>query len=420
MSVIPGNWPDKDYFTFRLHDWRVQRYLNRNFLAQKEVLVYGVGEEARNICQHLRHNKIAVQCFLDYCPASTTFEGRPVRSVFDLFFENLRNKYIIVTLRRPWDMHGLFPFLAELGLKLGEDFEEFAGLRSENHVLDATLGTSYHATGELAGFAGWGDRENPNARLVVTLGGSTTSAHRSHYDGVTSWSEFLYRKLAAIDPDFVVLCGGVAAYNSTQEFLKFLRDVVPLNPELVISYSGVNDAGTYPLPQYHPNRGGRPFISKEVEQFWRTAYDKCNGQIMGDYSGRGISFGLKNDKSAAKFWVDNMRMMRSISEEFSIRFAPFLQPCLLTGEVEGKEVLLRLSEGYDLWTVSSYKLRERLAEFYAEARESIADYKYITDLTQIFNDKGAGIYLDLAHTTGKGHRIIAEEIFAHIVGNADF
>ena len=83
--------------------------------------------------------------------------------------------------------------------------------------------------------------------ILLTLGGSTTSGFYQHYANGNTYP----RILAEISRDkYHVLNGGVGAYSSLQEMLKFMRDGPRFkNLAIVVSLNGINE-----LPDYHgPN-----------------------------------------------------------------------------------------------------------------------------------------------------------------------
>ncbi len=59
---------------------------------------------------------------------------------------------------------------------------------------------------------------------------------------VTNWTEWLEIILREKSYSVEVLAGGIQGYASSQELLKLIQDVLILRPDLVISFSGINDA----------------------------------------------------------------------------------------------------------------------------------------------------------------------------------
>ena len=74
-------------------------------------------------------------------------------------------------------------------------------------------------------------------KRVVGLGGSTTD----HNVQPRNWMYYLAEGCTERREKCQSLNGGIMGYSTTQDFLKLVRDVIPLKPDLVISLSGVND-----------------------------------------------------------------------------------------------------------------------------------------------------------------------------------
>ena len=238
---------------------------------------------------------------------------------------------------------------------------------------------------------------------IVTLGGSTTDAT---FANVMSWSEFLQHMLVERGINAVIYCGGIAAANSTQELIKCIRDVIPLEPRGVLVYSGINDIKM--------NESDTPFV---LDYQWELA-EKCieNGLIVNNKAYRNVgsnskltlnkaSKGLPNKKSRSRYWTDNIRMMHAVCTEFGILFHAFLQPNAYVGS--GGEVSFH-RELFGGRQAAGYKA---ITE---EMINDIKDIDYITDLTSIMNGKMQW-YMDDCHVLEPGNRIIAEAILPKAV-----
>jgi hypothetical protein len=77
--------------------------------------------------------------------------------------------------------------------------------------------------------------------IILTLGGSTTDGIRRGH----SWPEELSKLMTADGNSGTVVNGGTGGYSSNQELLKLIRDGLEFKPDIVISYSGINDMGKY-------------------------------------------------------------------------------------------------------------------------------------------------------------------------------
>lgn len=74
---------------------------------------------------------------------------------------------------------------------------------------------------------------------ILTLGGSTTTAHAVWEK---TWSELLSEILLQGGVSHVILCAGMSGYNASQEMLVLIRDGVVFKPDIVVNFSGFNNA----------------------------------------------------------------------------------------------------------------------------------------------------------------------------------
>lgn len=297
------------------------------------------------------------------------------------------------------------------------------GLEWENIVLNSTWtsfieGKEYNAydvqlgftrVDDLSGFTIFEDKENSKEKYtIVTLGNSTTAPYTSN---IKSWSEILFNELTELGLAVRVICGGMSSYHSGHELLKLLRDVLPLKPDMVLSYSGINDT-----PCFQRNRVCKeyPFVMLHHKNFLEFAMKHANKK--GYFQGAGyselvnnITLGVVDSEDYAERWVSNERKMHALCREFNIKFYGFLQP------VRDYGGYIKTGE-YDK---ASYKkvLEERTKqniEWYDKTRVLIRDIDYIVDFSELFCGK-KHIYFDYCHMFENGNRKIAQEILQYII-----
>lgn len=312
-----------------------------------------------------------------------------VRSFDELFYEdpNMLDVYIL----EPFQTRKLIGTLLDMGIPqknlkiLGEDL--FCGTKVLD-VYDGLLG--YTRDDDLPGFTVFGKTaDNQSQYSIVTLGGSTTDPTLGN---IMSWSEMLYNKLQKMGINAKIYCGGLASYTSTQELMKLMRDVLELNPDLVISYSGANDAvGSY-YEEHHP------FILKYQKDLGQKVVNKgyVVNTLQWGYPISKYTSGVKNSNSIPQHWIKCERMMHSICEEFGIGFLGFLQPHN---------------------TEWPSPLAKEISEFYETVTQELKNEHYqdwLLDLTHIFDGK-ENIYVDRCHVYEKGNDIIARMMLPHIL-----
>lgn len=242
--------------------------------------------------------------------------------------------------------------------------------------------------------------------IIVTLGGSTTDAY---YANFRSWSEILYDKINSSGINAILYCGGICSYNSSQELMKLIRDVIPIKPDLVISYSGTND-------QYNVNRAecveGHPFVRQFELQIFQKLLSCSNDHkltwITGIYNADKLTCGPADGRNLPNVWVSNEQMMHAVCESHGILFHGFLQP---SPEYGGylKDDLIEYS------IISNHEeYGDEVKEWYKNALSEIQEKEYIHDFTRIFEGMSS-IFYDECHVLEKGNKIIAENIYRIIV-----
>lgn len=192
--------------------------------------------------------------------------------------------------------------------------------------------------------------------------------------------------------------------DSTQELIKFLRDVVPMKPNMVLSYSGINDL-VDSHGDFNDYGKGYPFafprLKMKMDQFLKDTQES-NSLYLGRKSGLGVE----------EIWILNKRIMNYVAKEMGMVFYTFLQPMLYCGDYTiDPEIMPKLEE---------YRKNERFSYMFEHAqtfREKIINQMqnedYVIDLTGIF-DRCSKIFIDFAHVNEWGNQIIADNIFRHI------
>ena len=386
--------------------------------SKRKLFIYGSGCDALRLAKYLSFVGIQVDSFIDDTCVGNIIESKPVISSIDLVYEEISQIFLLVTDEK--ESYGISRMkLINLGMREDVDFtfhSEISGTK-EPFYYDVTL--SYNRVREnIEGFELFGDIMNPHAVKIVALGGSTTESTLFYIKG---WVQFLAEYLIMNNISAVVYCGGTSGYTSTQELLKFIRDVIPLNPDIVISYSGANDL--YMFPHSDENeRYKKPFITRFQVQFLNQISEKLSNiqyalptpddQNWKKGGKNTVFYGLQNTKTASEFWIDNMRMIHSLSREFGIRFLPFFQPFRFNGyytSTSVQEIIHSRRDPSCTPSTEGESLYSKNREL-NEVRNEMRKYKYIIDLSEIFSNE-QDVYYDSIHVYEKGNKIIAQRIF---------
>jgi hypothetical protein len=393
----------------------VKRVKNSHY----KVIIHGANREGEYLYHYLRRMGIEVLYYISDILFSETFNSLPLRSIYDLIFENMEDKFIFVVGRYPpnlqyelgWDKQSAFfdvenikyhSLLSQRGLYVDIN---------TNVQPDANLGSNIYR-GEMQGLRIWGNWDAQHAVKIVTLGGSTTDPFYADYSELyISWSEILYTRLRAVIPNIAIACGGIEAYISSQDLLKLIRDIIPLKPDLVIDLGIVNDLHQYFIyktaldgSDEKKNHHKRPFLSLTTERFYRFAHENSvHYKLTKDM--RPVCFGIHDKRNAVEFWVDALRTMYALGHEFSFKFLGILQPTAVTYKTGNVQAV-------PTWTDEMFDFQ---SEAYKSAQQAIQKYPFLLDYTDIFNDLDENPYMDGVHVLPHGNRTIAEHVHQDIL-----
>ncbi len=259
--------------------------------------------------------------------------------------------------------------------------------------------------------------------LIVALGGSTTDPltalflddpdvnKADPYNWPRSLAGILFEKGVEAN----VINGGVAGYSSNQDLLKFIRDVTPFKPKIVLSLEGVNELGFVHSTQNHPmvHRYQRNFFDNLLSEYEASFFPNTVKLVKfinttDQNTVTGVNYGSTVDTTPAEQWENNFRSAHSIAEEFGIEYLVFLQPILGVGEYDPTpdelQMLNQRGEAY----------YQKVQNYYAEAKSVCAKYSYCVDLTDVFQSE-AQVYLDARHQNSRGVDVIAGTIYDELV-----
>ena len=243
--------------------------------------------------------------------------------------------------------------------------------------------------------------------VILTLGGSTTDAlnHES------SWPEELARLLVEQGIAGTVINGAAGGYSTSQELLKLIRDGIEFWPDLVISYSGVNDRGAYgamPYPMVH--RYQRDILGSLTQSRLPPILPNTIALLKslsgGDENQLRFTLGLETERNRGEWYARNLSLMNAVSQASGADFLGVIQPSALVGNYEWAAEFEKGGK--------SAKYVRSLRSLYAEIDELPALAKDVHSFIDIFNGIEGVYRKDGVHTTQMGDRIIAENMLALI------
>ncbi|SHM79815.1 hypothetical protein SAMN02746066_03336 [Anaerosporobacter mobilis DSM 15930] len=271
-------------------------------------------------------------------------------------------------------------------------------------VMDINLGYSfrYKVSEYAVGFKEYGDYKQAKYKIIA-MGNSTTDAGSG--SGDESWPCYLYKLLDKIFPNQIsILNAGAAGYNISQEFVKFIRDVSVLKPNLVISYSGCLN-----IAEKHKEK--TEFISS-----WQSMVGKMSTVIennsieFSNIDRENKCFGIPYYGSKYSYFIDQAKMLHAAATSIGIDYYCFLQPIIYTK----KELCLQEKE--KLIYYHSIHINKQVKEFMQEYRLDKNQYDWLIDFTGLFDDFD-NVYKDLYHVYGFANKIIGQGILDFLKRN---
>jgi hypothetical protein len=270
-------------------------------------------------------------------------------------------------------------------------------------VLDINLGYTYKTNSEFPGVYVYGMNHENDYRIAV-LGGSTSDSMLAPFK---SWVQIFYEDYCEKKRGISVFNGAIGGYNSTQELLKLMRDMVHLKPDMIIVYDGYNDA----------RDAGRGVVNSFAFPYMMDIFGVINGRVQNCDSPvnridveklwTGISF----QKNVVGNWLKNIEYMHAVAQINNIKFVAFLQPMLPSKKklnLHEKSIMRMIEDTYPGVVIAAAK------EFRNQGRQMQNDFEYMYDLSGIFDDDD--VYMDICHVYENGNRIIAKNIYEIIRG----
>jgi len=223
------------------------------------------------------------------------------------------------------------------------------------------------------GYDVYGDERLAKMKIMV-LGGSTSTS--SIYRAV-SWVECLYQKMLEAGYHPVIYNGAMCSHGVVDEYIKMVRDIEPLKPNFVISFSGVNNTS----------------VKKSVNQF-----NTCAGEFTLHGLQNAIS-GVSYNETLYDFWCRVSRLIKLTAECYGAKAYNFLQPMNST------------DLSHDLIHTGMFELTEH-EEYIQEykAKASLETDRFYIDLSSMLDGK-KGMYIDMCHYSTQAARLISERVF---------
>jgi len=265
-----------------------------------------------------------------------------------------------------------------------------------------------------------------NSYKVFAFGGSTMWG-----TGAPDWGTipaYLQANLTALLHEPVcVMNFGESAFVSTQGIIQLILELRSGNvPNLVIFYDGVND--TYAAYQSgrptHQNfdqiaaklqKGESPppsFIawiesSNSFHLLKRLVAElrqkPSNSKALLTYKTMGIDTGPLSDAVVEKY-INNYKIMHVLAREYSFQALFFWQPFITVGDksLTGEEQ--EMKRGIDPALIELY------GSVYRRVQQVTEKYEDLYYMAKVFDEYEPLVWIDIAHVTPEGNRLIAQKM----------
>lgn len=272
--------------------WFLCRNLDEAIVDKKTCLIYGTQSHYTSRWIHILERMGLSFKLME--EEEGEWNGYSVECVHDLPFYNMDE--ILVVLNQPYgEVERARQLLENYGISMEEHncvciYEQILRQDRGGMMVDISAGWICEKLGTSETPCYWtigkGGKEDYK---IMVVGGSTSANCLYQY---RSWPEELYEILKKENRSVTIYNGAVEGYKSIQELAKVMRDVRMIKPDMVISFSGIND----------------------VE----------NGPLQGEWSLG--AYGKRKRENLFQDWVKNERWMACIAEREGAKFFCFAQP----------------------------------------------------------------------------------------------
>ena len=271
------------------------------------------------------------------------------------------------------------------------------------------------------------DKPNDIYRIFV-IGGSTVYGSGSSSDA-TSIPGFLQERFdnSGINQKIQVINAGIEGSTSIEEVFRIKNNLVNFDPDMIVIYHGVNDAGVS-WERYTNDswKSDTPF-DKKVLVFFQAYLPEYKTPVLALYlinkigitAGGGANepyFKSEHMVERSALWHDRIKVACEFGNEKGFKTIVFLQPVLGTGNKPLTEYEQNYSQTSELivGAQGEHRLIEQKKRYDTFANGLVGldnSCHTVKDLRNIFDNVPEFIYFDNAHMADYGNNIVTENIF---------
>lgn len=246
---------------------------------------------------------------------------------------------------------------------------------------------------------------------ICILGNSCTD---SRLFTEKSWPEHLLDIFTLERIPVIIYDGAVTGHAVSQELLKLLRDGLPLQPDIVISYSGTNE---------WLDDQENFFVNRYQTRIFRDIVNNSHIRLLLasniSKNSKGVSMGTtlyekrsNTSENLAGHWYEQESLMNKLCEGCGIKFFAFIQPHLLgkhPRSVADKELIEHIE-----MVESSRQSHVILEEIENIKCKDDGKYGFVKNAARIFDGLKKDVYIDYNHLLSEGNRMVADTVFNEI------
>ena len=269
------------------------------------------------------------------------------------------------------------------------------------------------------------DKPNDTYRIFI-IGGSTVYGSGSTSDKTTI-PGFLQEKIdnSGIDQKVQVINAGIMGSTSIEEVHRIKNDLVNFDPDMIIIYDGVNDAGiSWERYSDHANWEVKP--EKKILTFFQiylpeyktplnavAFIERIKVGISGDNNlfphqpvGRETFYISEHMLERASLWHNRIKDACEFGNENGFKTMVIFQPMLGTGN----KPLAEFEHSYYL-AVGGEKNTE-VYDILSNGLLGLENYCYkVEDFRNVFDNVPEFVYFDIAHLADYGNEVVSQRIF---------
>lgn len=235
--------------------------------------------------------------------------------------------------------------------------------------------------------------KNGNQKLKIAVLGDSTSDVCLSVE--KTWVEYLGEMLGE-KYDFELYCAAVEGYVGSQQLVKFVRDILPWQPDIVINSIRVSD-----------------FYNSSQEDAFSNRYQTYLAKQYAFATEKSISIPPQGICANTQERVIMLqRCIHGICSEFMIKHISLIYPVL--AEVTEKTLndkLLILHDDHTKEQQNEYYLYTTSVRMMANE----LNVPWLIDVPSVFLDKSNDMFLDFGHLNSKGNRAYAEYVYPEII-----